>query len=125
MNDLIKNVSNDELYKMLKLRRIHVGPVVKSTRSLYEKRLLNHLNQNIFPGKTLEYIISSTFVHSKPFFFKETVHILTSDEDDEGYESILKEKRISQIGEEFKKKSKDNRDLKIFLIFLTKKYFFF
>ena len=42
--NFIKNISDDELFQALKRNGIHIGPVVKTTRSLYEKRLLNHLN---------------------------------------------------------------------------------
>ena len=41
--NFIKIISDDELFQALKRNGIHVGPVVKSTRSLYERRLLNHL----------------------------------------------------------------------------------
>ena len=43
MND-IKQFTDDVLYQNLKNHRLDIGPVVESTRSIYEKRLFTKQN---------------------------------------------------------------------------------
>jgi len=44
MQDL-STLSNDELFKLCKSSGISAGPITQSTRSVYEKKLLRHLNE--------------------------------------------------------------------------------
>lgn len=43
MEDL-STLSNDELFRLLKSSGINAGPITQSTRSVYEKKLKNYLN---------------------------------------------------------------------------------
>ncbi len=43
IEDMVQNLSDDNLYQALKKKGLHVGPVVQTTRLLYEKRLLRHM----------------------------------------------------------------------------------
>ena len=47
IEDMIKNLSDDDLYQALKKKGLHVGPVVQTTRLLYEKRLLRNILLNM------------------------------------------------------------------------------
>lgn len=42
--DNLSTLSNDELFRLLKSSGINAGPITQSTRSVYEKKLKNYLN---------------------------------------------------------------------------------
>ena len=55
----IKKLSNFELYQVLKQHNLHVGPVEKSTRSLYENRLY----KNLMNDKRSQILLNSSSKH--------------------------------------------------------------
>lgn len=68
MEDLSK-LSNEELFKMLKRSGINAGPITPTTRSVYEKKMRNHLKENTVPvQKVQEELISpkKNYVEPEP-----------------------------------------------------------
>ena len=45
-SESISQISDDILFKKLKVLNLNPGPITPSTRKLYEKKLLNHLQLN-------------------------------------------------------------------------------
>ncbi|CAF0857057.1 unnamed protein product [Brachionus calyciflorus] len=49
--ETVSNLTNDQLYAELKLRGANLGPVSPTTRSIYEKKLLQLLKETKIPGQ--------------------------------------------------------------------------